>query len=44
MKVGEVMVCRCGTKHEMSDGDLGAIGEIEEWFGRTARPEKCIVA
>ena len=25
------------TKHEMSDGDSGAICEIEEWFGRTRR-------
>ena len=30
-----MVVCRRGTKHKMSDGDLGAIGEIEEWFGRT---------
>ena len=37
MEVGEVVVCRRGTKHEMSDDNSGAIGEIEEWFGRTRR-------
>ena len=42
MEVDEVGACRHGTRHKMCDGNLGAlgegaIGEIEEWSGRTRR-------
>ena len=32
-----MVACRRRAKHEMYDGDPGAIGEIEEWLRRTRR-------